>query len=221
MVDASSVADRAELTNDERDYYAQNARVWPLVAPFYDLVVAPLQRLRPEVVTLAGVGPISRVLDVATGTGAQAHAFAQRAGKVVGVDLCEAMLRIARRRRRAKNLTYRQADATAFPFSEASFDVASISFALHERPRSIRDRALAEMVRVTVPRGTVVVVDYAPPRDVLERAIARVVKLYEGERYADFIRSDLRELLRKAGVEVREERRFLRGAVRAVIGIRV
>lgn len=220
-MDASSVADRAARTNDERDYYALNARVWPLVAPFYDLVVAPFKRIRPEVVTLAGVGPISRVLDVATGTGAQAHAFAQRAGKVVGVDLCDAMLRIARRRRRAENLTYRQADATALPFPDSSFDVACISFAVHEMPRTIRDRALAEMVRVTVPDGTIVVVDYAPPRDGLERAIARVVKLYEGERYADFIRSDLRELLRKAGVEVREERRFLHGAVRAVIGVRV
>lgn len=221
MAEASAGADRAGRTDDERAYYALNARAWPLFAPFYDLMVAPFRKIRLEVVALAGVGPSSRVLDVATGTGAQAHAFAQRAGTVVGVDICEAMLRIAKRRRPSENLTYKQADATALPFADASFDIACISFALHEMPRSIRDRTLEEMVRVTVPSGTIVIVDYAPPRDAFEKAIARVVRLYEGARYVDFVRSDVRDFLRGAGVEVREERKFLRGTVRAMVGARV
>lgn len=221
MTEASAVADRAGRTDDERAYYALNARAWPLFAPFYDLMVAPFRKIRPDVVTLARVGPSSRVLDVATGTGAQAHAFAQRAGTVVGVDICEAMLRIAKRKRRSENLTYRRADATALPFADASFDIACISFALHEMPRSIRDRTLEEMVRVTVPRGTIVIVDYAPPHNLFERAIARFVELYEGARYVDFVQSDIRESFRGAGVEQREERRFLGGTVRAVVGARV
>jgi ubiquinone/menaquinone biosynthesis C-methylase UbiE len=220
MTEASRVADRPELTSDERAYYALNARAWPIFAPLYDFVVAPFRRIRPEVVSLAGVSPSSRVLDVATGTGAQAYAFAERAGTVVGVDLCEAMLRIATRKRRAENLTYRQGDATALPFPDASFDVACISFALHEMPRSIRERALAEMVRVTVLDGTIAIVDYAPPRDAVERAIGRFVRLYEGQRYVDFVQSDLGAFLRSAGIDIREERRFLRGVVRAVVGVR-
>jgi ubiquinone/menaquinone biosynthesis C-methylase UbiE len=130
------------------------------------------------------------------------------------------MLQIARRERRAENLTYRQADATALPFSDASFDVACISFALHEMPRSIRERALAEMVRVAVPEGTLVIVDYAPPRDAVERAIGRFVKLYEGQRYVEFVRTDLGAFLRGAGVDIREERRFLHAVVRAVVGVK-
>lgn len=125
------------------------------------------------------------------------------------------------RKRRLENLTYRRAEATALPFADASFDVACISFAFHEMPKSIRDRSLAEMVRVTVPHGTIVIVDYAPPRDAFERAISRFVRLYEGARYVDFVRSDIREFFRGGGIEVREERRFLRGTVRAVVGTRV
>lgn len=138
---ASNVAGRPERTEEERAYYALNAWAWPLFAPFYDLVVAPFRKIR---------------------------AFAQRSRAVVGVDLCEEMLRIAVRKRAAENLTYQQADATALPFPDRSFQVSCVSFALHEMPRRIRDRALAEMVRVTVPQGTIVIVDYAPPRGTVE-----------------------------------------------------
>jgi demethylmenaquinone methyltransferase/2-methoxy-6-polyprenyl-1,4-benzoquinol methylase len=143
-----------------------NARSTRL-APFYDATMFPLRRLRREVVARSGVDHRSRVLDVATGTGAQAKAFAQRAGEVVGVDLSEAMLRVARKKCRAANLKLLRADATALPFGDGEFDVSCISFALHEMPPTIRARTLLEMARVTKPGGCVIVVDYAAPRTAL------------------------------------------------------
>jgi demethylmenaquinone methyltransferase/2-methoxy-6-polyprenyl-1,4-benzoquinol methylase len=212
--------ERLNRTDEEREYYALNKRVYAAFAPFYDFVTFPIGKLRRQVAAAAGVDARSRVLDVATGTGAQARAFAEKAGEVIGVDLSAAMLRVARRKNRFPNLIFRQADATELPFGDARFDVACISFALHEMPRSIRERTVAEMARVTKPGGTIVVVDYGQPRDAFGNVLYHLVKLYERDHYVDFIRSDLRALLQQAGIEVGDDRAVLLGTVRIVTGSR-
>jgi SAM-dependent methyltransferase len=88
-------------------------------------------------------------------------------------------------------------------------------------PSSIRQKVLKEMARVTRPDGTIVVVDYAPPRNRVGRfLVLRFVSLYEGKYYQGFIRGDLRALLGSAGIEAREERRAVLGAARIVKGVR-
>ena len=212
------MADSGGLTAEERAYYSLSARVYTRFAPFYDVVTVPLHQLRREVAQASGCDRHSRVLDVATGTGAQAHAFSAMAREVIGVDLSAAMLEVARRKRSAPNLTYSRADATALPFGVADFDVCCISFALHEMPEAVRERVLREMVRVTRPGGTVIVVDYALPAGALSRwLVFHAVKLYERDLYADFVRRDLRGLLERVGVRVREERPRILGAARIVI----
>jgi demethylmenaquinone methyltransferase/2-methoxy-6-polyprenyl-1,4-benzoquinol methylase len=206
-------------TVEEREYYSLSKRVYAVFAPFYDAVTFPLKRLRREVASMAGAGPGSKVLDIATGTGAQALAFAETSAEVVGVDLSEAMLRVAQRKNRLPNVTFRQADATELPFEDASFDVSCISFALHEMPSSIRERAVLEMRRVTKPGGTIVIVDYALPENALARTLVyHVVKLYERDHYAGFVRSDLRALLEGMGISVQQERSALLGAAKIVTG---
>ena len=200
-------------TDEERHYYALNAKVWRILAPFYDTIVLPLKRLRQDVAKLAGVGPGSRVLDVATGTGAQALAFAENEAEVVGVDISEPMLRIARRKACVRDVTFRVADSRELPFEDARFDICSVSFGLHEMPVSVRQQALLEMVRVTKPNGKVVIVDYVLPKNPIARKLVyHAVKLYERDNYAEFVRSDLRAMLDRAGLAARTEARVAPGA---------
>lgn len=207
-------------TEEERRYYSRNERVYALFAPFYDLAALPIAGLRREAARRAGVGTGSKVLDVATGTGAQAHEFAAAGGEVVGIDLSEPMLRVARRKRRLPNLTFLRADATALPFEDSRFDVACVSFALHEMPRSVRGAVLREMARVTRPGGTVEIVDYALPRNAVASALVlRAVRLYERDHYEDFVQSDLGAMLREAGIEPRGDLRALFGVARVVTGV--
>ena len=209
-------------TEEERAYYALSRRVYALFAPFYDIVTLPLRRLRKQVASTLPAGHALRVLDVATGTGAQARAFGEKAAEVIGIDLSDAMLRIARRKNHLPNVTFRHADAAELPFGDRRFDVACISFALHEMPRSVRARVVGEMVRVTKPGGAIVVVDYALPRNALARwLIYHVVKLYERDHYADFVRSDVRALLRDAGVEVQAQQAALGGLANIFSGSRL
>ncbi len=202
-------------TDEERAYYSLNERVYRWFAPLYDMVTNPIARLRREVAELAGVGAGMRVLDVATGTGAQAFAFVARGAEVVGIDLSEAMLRIARRKNLDSRVTFLHADATALPFTDAGFDVACISFALHEMPRTVRTAVVLELARVTRPGGTVVVVDYALPENSMRRLLVyHAVKLYEPDPYTDFVHSDLRVLLAGAGIQAPEGRSRVFGAVK-------
>lgn len=202
---------KSHVTDEERHYYALNAKAWRVLAPFYDAIVFPLKRLRRDVAKLAGVGPGSHVLDVATGTGAQALAFAETGADVVGIDLSESMLRIARRK--VRNVTFRIADARELPFEDARFDVCCVSFGLHEMPVSVRHDALLEMARVTKPTGKIVIVDYALPESpIASKVVFHLVKLYERDNYAEFVRSDLRATLARAGLVATTEAPVAAGA---------
>src|SRR5690349_16782349 len=92
-------ASEATASREVRDYYARSRAVYAWFAPYYDAITRPLRRLRRQVVETAGVPPGARIVDVATGNGAQALAFAKSAAEVVGIDLSEAMLAVARRKR--------------------------------------------------------------------------------------------------------------------------
>lgn len=196
-------------TDEERHYYAFQDKAWRILAPVYDGIVLPVRKLRRVVAKAAGVGTGSRVLDVATGTGAQALAFADAGAEVVGIDISESMLRVARRHAGNRRVTFRAADATELPFEDGSFDVCSVSFALHEMPPSVRERAVHEMARVTNADGKIVIVDYAlPDGPIASKVVFRVVKLYEGDNYAEFIRSDLAATLGRAGLAIVDQMRW-------------
>lgn len=102
----------------------------------------------------------ARVLDVATGPGYVAMAFAEVCREVIGIDLTPAPLAIAeatRRQRQLENLRFQTADAEHLPFGDGEFDVVTCRFALHhvEDPQPV----LAEMTRVRRVGGIVAVED--------------------------------------------------------------
>lgn len=212
-------ADRREQTKDERAYYSLSGRFYATFAPFYDAATAPFRKLRREVADRVVPGPDAMILDVATGTGAQALAFAGKARAVVGIDLSDAMLSVARRKNRFANVTFQKADATSLPFEDASFDASCVSFALHEMPSSVRERVVREMARVTKPGGTVTIVDYGLPQNrAASFLVYHVISLYERPYYASFVRCDLDALLASAGVDALEDRPALLGAARIITG---
>lgn len=146
------------------------------IAGVYDLLNGVMtaglhHRWRERAADLARVGPGSRVLDVATGTGDLALELAGRVGaqgEVVGSDFSEAML--ARARIKAQDagggagagaLRFEWADATDLPYPDDSFDAATVGFGA----RNFGDlsRGLAEMARVVRPGGRVVVLEMTTP----------------------------------------------------------
>jgi SAM-dependent methyltransferase len=120
------------------------------------LVPAIFEEWAPHLVEAAGVAPGQAVLDVGCGTGVVAREAAGRMGgqgRVVGLDLNQGMLAVARRLR--PDIGWRQGDAAALPFQDSSFDVVLCQAALMFFPD--RAAALQEMARVVAPGGTVAV----------------------------------------------------------------
>jgi SAM-dependent methyltransferase len=126
-------------------------------AETYETVFVPalFAQWAPVLCQAAAVSAGERVLDVACGTGVVARAVAGIVGEgnVVGVDLNQAMLTIARRV--APQITWRQGEANALPAADASFDVVVCQMALMFFPD--QPGAVREMARVTKPGGRVAV----------------------------------------------------------------
>lgn len=117
-------------------------------------------RWRARAVDLARVGPGTRALDVAAGTGDLAIELASRGGDVVGSDFSEGMLE--RARVKAPGLTWEQADAMALPYADDTFDAVTVGFGA----RNFGDlsQGLREMVRVVKPGGRVVILEITTPQ---------------------------------------------------------
>jgi ubiquinone/menaquinone biosynthesis C-methylase UbiE len=108
--------------------------------------------------------PDDAVLEVAAGTAIVSRALSPLARLVVAVDLTPEMLAEGKRVADGaglRNVVFQEADATALPFLDASFDRVVSRLAVHhfEDP----SRLLAEMVRVCRPDGTVTIIDMVAP----------------------------------------------------------
>jgi ubiquinone/menaquinone biosynthesis C-methylase UbiE len=106
-----------------------------------------------RVVTLTVKGLVTpRVIDIGTGTGVFAEAFAARGFSVTGIDSNGGLLQIARRL--VPVVEFKQATAEAIPYADGAFEVAFLGHVLHETDDPVR--ALSEARRVTTVRVVVV-----------------------------------------------------------------
>lgn len=157
-----------------------------------------------RMVELARLSGDERVLDVATGGGHTALAFAPRVHEVVATDLAPGMLDAAARHLAAKGaakVRLELADAEALPYGEPEFDVVTARFAPHHFPRP--DRFLAEAARVLRPGGRLVIFDnMAPEDDELDAFMNRVEAWRDPSHFRAHRISEWRAMLLVAGFRV-------------------
>ena len=128
----------------------------------YAVVGTTLQIVGEELCEALDIRAGQRVLDVAAGNGNVSLAAARRWCDVVATDYVPALLDRARERADAERLSieFRQADAEALPFPEASFDVVVSTFGVMFMPN--QDRAAAELLRVCKPGGKIGLANWSP-----------------------------------------------------------
>ncbi|OUJ75557.1 class I SAM-dependent methyltransferase [Hymenobacter crusticola] len=110
--------------------------------------------------------PDDTVLDVATGTGFTALAFAPFVQAVVGVDVSTGMLEQARQQQAAQNIdnvTWQEGAAESLPFADETFSIVTCRIAPHHF-HSI-PQFLSEVKRVLRPHGRFLLADTCVPDD--------------------------------------------------------
>jgi demethylmenaquinone methyltransferase/2-methoxy-6-polyprenyl-1,4-benzoquinol methylase len=147
------------------------------IAPRYDLVNLMLSGgidvwWRHVTVRRAPPPAAGAILDVCTGTGDLALAYARAAGpevRIVASDFCRPMLDhgVEKARKSGAKVEWVEADAMALPFPDAAFDLVTVAFGL----RNIADtaRGLAEMARVLEPGGRLAILEFSLPTNRLVR----------------------------------------------------
>lgn len=117
-----------------------------------------------RLVELTNPQPDWHVLDVATGAGHTALAFAPHVARVTATDVTPQMLEktaVLAQQRNIQNLTTQEADAEALPFPDAWFDCVTCRIAPHHFPHI--EQFVQEAARVLKPGGLLAVVDNVVP----------------------------------------------------------
>jgi ubiquinone/menaquinone biosynthesis C-methylase UbiE len=155
-----------------------------------------------EVVDLVEPQSGDIALDVATGTGNTAFALAPLVRLVVGLDLTNEMLDVAKRiasERRIGNAGWVLGDASALPFADETFDVYVVRAAPHHFPRF--DDFVREAFRVLKPGRAAAFVDCAPPMP-SRQVLHEIEKRRDPSHVLSLTVDEWRERLEAAGFEV-------------------
>ena len=148
----------------------QVERMFDAISPKYDLLNRVFsmgidQGWRRQVMRMVAQEPVEKLLDVATGTADLAILASKVAGHVTGVDISDGMLAYGRVKIEEKGLkqriTLQQADSTALPFADGSFDAVTVAFGV--RNYENLERGLREMLRVLRPGGRLFVLEFSKP----------------------------------------------------------
>jgi ubiquinone/menaquinone biosynthesis C-methylase UbiE len=200
-----------------QDQLAKVRRVWEEAAAGYDKQIAFFER------TWFGGGrqwlgarARGRVLEVAIGTGLNLP-FYPADTTIAGIDLSPAMLAIARQRATdlGVHVDLHTGDAEALPFEDATFDIVVCALSLCTIPDPAT--AIAEMRRVLVPGGRLLLLDHVgstwPPIWAAQWLLERVTIRAAGEH---FTRRQL-PLVHAAGFDIVEVQRLKAGTVERVV----
>jgi len=137
-------------------------RTYRLFSGSYDIVFGPVFHPgRKAAVRIANDRPGQHILEVGVGTGLSLPHF-RADSRVTGIDVSEEMLAKARRRAERRRLSHIEGlhlmDAEHLEFPDNSFDAVLALYVASVVPNPAR--FAAEMRRVCIPGGTIVVVNH-------------------------------------------------------------
>jgi ArsR family transcriptional regulator len=143
---------------------------------------------------LGHLQPPVRVADLGCGDGYLTIEASRWASRVIAVDRSRAVLARARglaKRRRVRNVIWKQGEIEKLPLRDGCVDVALLSQALHHAAEPAR--ALAEAARIVVPGGRVVILD-------LREHDQAWVRERLGDTWLGFADDRLAKLMKQAGL---------------------
>jgi demethylmenaquinone methyltransferase/2-methoxy-6-polyprenyl-1,4-benzoquinol methylase len=160
----------------DKEAYVES--LFSAIAPKYDFMNSVLsltrhRAWRRHAVSMSGLRPGGRALDVCCGTGDFAFDLSNAVGSegsVVGVDFAAPMIELAKAkasRGGRHNIEFLVGNACNLPFEDESFDCVTVGFGI--RNVGNIDKTLGEMARVTKPGGKVICLEISQVRSPILR----------------------------------------------------
>jgi demethylmenaquinone methyltransferase/2-methoxy-6-polyprenyl-1,4-benzoquinol methylase len=151
---------------DKKRYY--NEKIFTEIAPRYDFITRALSFWRDaswkrDMIAELPVLEAPFCLDLACGTGDITYLLADKypLGRIVGLDITERMLALARARSTSPNVRFLRQDMGSLNFDSASADIVSGSYALRNAPDL--ETTLGEIHKVLKLEGVAVFLDFSKP----------------------------------------------------------
>ncbi|RRS07876.1 class I SAM-dependent methyltransferase [Pseudoalteromonas sp. J010] len=152
-------------------------------------------------IEMSGATADDNILDIACGPGLVACEFAKVARHVTGIDLTEKMIEQALCHQKEKglnNLSWDIGTVYQLPYDSDTFSVVVSRYSFHHLLNP--DMALAEMLRVCMPGGVIVIADVALPADKSE-AFNRMERLRDPSHTEALSYDKWKQLLFNSGLK--------------------
>lgn len=202
-----------------QDYERRVKLKYKVLARFYDLFDIPFllnEKGNPRRALARKIpNQALHILDVCVGTANSAITVAEvnDQNKIIGVDLSPDMMAVAERklrRRSLRNISIRQMDATRMGFQDGEFDIAMISFALHELDYELMMDILKEISRVLKESGKLYIVTYEREDGALKNLVLSIhLRIFEPNHMPQFLKHDWVEILQSVGLRVTGIEKYL------------
>jgi demethylmenaquinone methyltransferase/2-methoxy-6-polyprenyl-1,4-benzoquinol methylase len=195
----------------------ENNSVYGNLSKFYDLfelIFLLTDKGNPRSGLLDVISDIpQRILDVCVGTAATSIVVANRfkQSQILGIDISDGMLAIARKKIAQKNLTnldITNMSADAMQFSDNSFDIVMVSFALHEFEQDLREKVFMEVSRVLKSGGKFCVIDFARQENRPNQVFMKIWTLIEPSCFSAFLEIDWQRQLDNYGLHFESKKEF-------------
>ncbi|MEW9050961.1 MAG: class I SAM-dependent methyltransferase [Neobacillus sp.] len=165
-----------------------------------------------QMVNMASTTGQETLLDVATGGGHTANAFAPLVAMVTAIDLTSEMLEAAEKYikgNRHKNVSFIKADAEKLPFEQESYDLVTCRIAPHHFPNV--DQFVREVYRVLKRNGQFLLNDNVVPEDdEFDYFYNQIEKIRDYSHFRAWKKTEWMKMLEKEGFEIIETHRFVK-----------
>ena len=183
---------------------------YKLISGVYDLLDVIYFRNyanSPRKAVIEAISEHDKILDLCTGTGTNAIniAKANPSAEIIGVDLSENMLKVAREKADkadTKNIKLYKMDATKLDFKSNNFDKISLSLILHEMDDELRSKILNEAKRVLKKDGKIIITEWERSTKLSKRLLFMPIHLLEPKPYREFLKKDLYSYFAKYGLKI-------------------